>query len=308
MNSSIIAVIILILVLIIRNYLIVKDRLRNGMNELAKIRSMDCTTITSSVCNDLLLQPGTYPPIYKRPLLNFDYDASMYAMRAIFRFVTSIDTSNNELMNIDGMSKPTMIYYKNDNQPIAGTWITTDKQYALVVIRGTRNIEELKSDFRYSTTGIYMNDSNYKVHSGMYAIYNSIRNDLLNSVQNVQNVFIVGHSLGSAISYYFGLELLSNHNVEIVAFAPPRSGDRNFANVISKNLRISSIINNADFIPSIPWSFMPEIRKPYTPDEYSHVSPVYIFNNMQNDIGSCHGLFAYYQGINSSPVLIPQIS
>ena len=275
-----------------------KSQIKDGLLLWSKVRSIDCINNISSECDNLNVKISI-PPVYNRPNKGFDKDAALYGMRAIFGFITSIN--NNSLLKIDNMSPPILSYYANDNQPITSTWYSGN--VALVVIRGTRNINELKSDLKYSSVTTL---DNYSVHKGMYSVYQNIKQQLFNSLSDsVTDVFIVGHSLGSAISYYFGLDLSKKYNVEIMAFAPPRSGDRAFTNAVS-NLRTTSIINIADFIPSLPWSFMPIMAN--NPVEYSHVNPIYSFNNMQNDIVSCHNLFAYYQGITLViPSIIPDI-
>lgn len=287
----------LILFIVLFIVLFRKSQIKDGLLLWSKVRSVDCINNSSSECDGLYVNIST-PPLYNRPNNGFDKDAALYGIRAIFKFITNINNTN--ALKINNMSAPILSYYVNDNQPMAATWYSNT--VALVVIRGTRNINELKLDLKYASITTL---NNYSVHKGMYSVYQNIKQQLFNSLpDSVTDVFIVGHSLGSAISYYFGLDLSEKYNVEIMAFAPPRSGDRAFANSVSK-LRTTSIINNADFIPSLPWSFMPIMSN--NPVEYAHVNPIYTFNNMQNDIGSCHNLFAYYQGINAFPSIIPNI-
>jgi hypothetical protein len=43
-------------------------------------------------------------------------------------------------------------------------------------------------------------------------------------------------------------------------------------------LKEQSIINNSDIVPTLPWSYMPNLIDPYTPPQFSQVYPISFFN------------------------------
>jgi len=254
-----------------------------------------------------------------------------YASRISGRFIAYLGSGDATLLEVENMMVPVLSYAERDKSlAIASTWASLDGGLAVVAIRGTKTVEDFRLDIKYHEVSpsnqqlmlvrpasIRLGDEKViQVHGGMYSAYVSARGSLFAALptaitsSGVGELFITGHSMGSAISYYYALELAASYpnlKITVVAFAPPRAGDVAFAEDVSAAVTCFSIVNLADFVPSMPWSYMPNLAPPYTAIEYSHVKPVFVFNNQKADITACHGTLAYFEGVTSTatPVKIP---
>jgi len=261
----------------------------------------------------------------------YDAPTVTYASRLVGRFIAYLGSGDASLIVMDGMMVPVLSFAERDLKlALASTWSSNDGHLAVVAIRGTKTVEDFRLDLKYHevrpsnrqvtlvrpATPRLGGDKIIQVHGGMYSAYVSARESLFAALPTaitsggVGSVFITGHSMGSAISYYYALELAAaypNLKITVVAFAPPRAGDAAFAEDVAAAAKCYSIINLADFVPSMPWSYMPDMIPPYVADEYAHVMPVYSFNNRKADITACHGTLAYFEGVTaaSPPVQIP---
>ncbi len=171
------------------------------------------------------------------------------------------------------------------------------------------------------------------VHSGMYAVYLAAKPGLLAALPaTVRTVFVAGHSMGAALAFYYALDLAQRHvvlgfasaapqnespmgggvigvtplAVTVRGIAPPRAGNAAFASMVAIAADAASLINTADLVPGLPWSYMPNSADPTAPLEYAHVQPVAAFTNRQPDIGSCHAPPAYFAGL-ASAVVVPVV-
>lgn len=205
---------------------------------------------------------------------------------------------------------PKYLYIAGDISPLAAIWISMDATWAVVVIRGTMTMDDLVNDLNFN----YLNDQSLthfsfpgNVHPGMAHMYSSISKALHAAIpSSVTQLTITGHSLGAGIGFLFAADMLSKSNisVDVYGVAPPRVGDSKFATNLSQRAAHSgSLINVADTVPSLPWSYMVNFNTPYTPLQYAHVGNVNVFNNLLTDTISNHMLPAYYQGIKSAKIL-----
>jgi hypothetical protein len=307
------------------------------------VRSATCdapATITPA-CDQLLADPGV-PPVmsgdtFGAPNSVFDRATAAYATQVVARFVAYIGTGDSAYAGLTGMQAPAFTSIALDAMPLAATWVSPDGATAVVAIRGTRTVKDLMADLRYGQTVTEQNHQmtlnvpipdmlgapagDVAVHSGMYAVYLAAKPGLLAALPaTVRTVFVAGHSMGAALAFYYALDLAQRHvvlgfasvapqnevAVTVRGIAPPRAGNAAFASMVAIAADAASLINTADLVPSLPWSYMPNSADPTAPLEYAHVQPVAAFTNRQPDIGSCHAPPAYFAGL-ASAVVVPSV-
>ena len=141
--------------------------------------------------------------------------------------------------------------------------ITTSKinKRITLVIRGTDSVIDWYHDLMITKTEI---EKDVWIHSGFYqqlhadGYFDKIINKLFLLMQeyNDYDVYIVGHSLGSALATIAGYEIsgMTNTNINVVTFGSPRVGNKLFqTNCNNKeNLKIHRITNNKDIICACP--------------------------------------------------------
>lgn len=311
--AAILATIVALVVILIA-YLWVKvtsarRKAKAALKGWAAIHSPDCIkSLSPPVCAALLSDPGP-PPDPARPRVpGFDAAAATYAAKVVSRFIAYLGPAGSPaLLQLGGMGPPAFASIAQDQQPLAATWVAAGGAAAVVAVRGTQTVADLMSDLEYGETTA--TDSRIKVHQGMIKVYLEARAALFAALPStVKTLFITGHSLGAAVAFYYAYDAAqAGLTVEVVGLAPPRAGNQAFAAALAATARTASLINLADLIPTMPWSFMPDRKAPYTPDEYAAVAPVAVFNNLKSDIASCHGIPAYYEGIAAGPVVIPAV-
>lgn len=279
-----------------------------------------------------LLRPMNSPPVSDR------LSIAEYSARAVGRFIAYLGSGDTRYLHISQMRGPYLAMESSDRGakymtamspartqlPLAASWLSDDGRTVLVAIRGTKTAADFMTDMKYHETVPNRTRSvtlraaaapshELQVHSGMYAAYLSIREALFASLDmRTTRALISGHSMGAAVAYYFAHELAVERpwvTVEVIGFAPPRAGNAAFATAVAVVADTATYINMADFVPSVPWSFMPDMTPPYTPDEFAHVVPIYSFNSRKRDVTACHSLLTYYNCLVSStpPVLVPQL-
>jgi hypothetical protein len=297
--------------------------------------------ITPTACGQLLADPGPPPPGVTqrgRPLSagHFDPAATAYAIRIVARLIAYLGTGTATYVSLTGMRPPVFTTVAQDKTyQLAATWITADGTSAVVAIRGTKTLGDLIADLKFSEDtlaqrnqpaaqatimavlpgtraieGLGAPATPLAVHRGMYGVYSSARPSLLAALPStVRSVFIAGHSMGAAIAFYYALDLAQKDlTVEVHGLAPPRAGNAAFAAAVAASASASSLINMADLVPGVPWTYMPNTDDPTKPIEYAHVQPVAAFNARMPDIGSCHALTASVAGLPvASVVAVPAV-
>jgi triacylglycerol lipase len=218
------------------------------------------------------------------------------------------------LMVLPGLGPPSYAYIPQDAQALAATWVTPDGELAVVAIRGTATMDDLLSDLEYSETVGSVADPRVRVHGGMAAVYQAAKPALFAAVPpTAKALFIAGHSLGAAVAFLYAFDAAAAAPgrarplaVEVHGLAPPRVGNPAFASLLASRARTATLVNLADLVPTLPWSFMPNIQTPAAPDAYAHVPPVAAFEALRSDIVSCHDIFTYYAGISAPPAIVPR--
>jgi len=132
-----------------------------------------------------------------------------------------------------------------------------------IVFRGTQGLQDVKTDIDEIRSELYPGNSEIKVHSGFLKQFNSIKEQLLDTIQTHKNrlttVHFSGHSLGAALATlaagYFSPIICLDNKIHIVChtIGCPRLGNKGFikwwADKVDESCRI---INKHDPIPLIP--------------------------------------------------------
>ena len=129
----------------------------------------------------------------------------------------------------------------------------------IIAIRGTMTPYEIQKDLEIipvkfkDHNGVHKNDYG-KTSRGFYQVYNKIRTDIMDYVQQCNNcqIDITGHSLGAAIASlaWYDIMLTEKHDADAVhlyAYAPPKIGNSQLTNNL-KNLSHNDTKHNALFI------------------------------------------------------------
>jgi len=119
--------------------------------------------------------------------------------------------------------------------------------------------------------------SDTTVHSGFYALFNQLREEIIQIVlQNkdkIDRIVVYGHSLGAAIASLTGLYLtiqFSNLEIFVYTFGKPRVGNEAYSKCVERllNKRFWRIENEEDIIVSLPLSTMPNFQNENLPYLY----------------------------------------
>lgn len=114
-------------------------------------------------------------------------------------------------------------------------------------------------DFRQTNPISITNDNKIFTHIQFYKIYDSLRNDLIQTIKDTINentiLICTGHSLGGAIASICYIDIICNNIVKnrtLYTFGSPRAGNIEFANIINKENTAFRIVNSADLTPTVP--------------------------------------------------------
>ena len=151
------------------------------------------------------------------------------------------------------------------------------------------------------------------VHSGFASTYADLRGALMRAVAAAPPtapVFIAGHSLGAALAFLAAADVATvypGRAVRVVGVAPPRVGNSAFTIWLATRpgLAAVSLINLADLVPSLPWSYMPVLGG--APVAFAHVEPVVVGSAIWPDAVGCHSVPAYAASLAGALVLSPAV-
>jgi hypothetical protein len=158
---------------------------------------------------------------------------------------------------------------------------TTNPEKMYILFRGTLFDYEWKHDFDYVQTPVTVGARKGNVHKGFQKMYLSYRPYLVTKLAEyaVTEVCVAGHSLGAALSllaaYDLASALGSDVQVNCFTFAPPKLGDATFVMTFNSlpNIKLTQYLNEADLVPLLPLSVMPNTWSPKKPLFYEHVQP-----------------------------------
>jgi hypothetical protein len=160
----------------------------------------------------------------------------------------------------------------------AGLVIATDSSTSSVYIlfRGTLFDYEWKHDFDFIQTPTVIGSAKGKVHKGFQKMYLRYQPHILSSIKKYQPkiVNVAGHSLGAALTILTAFELSSKvPQLNVYTFASPKLGDGGFVSAFNAlpNILLEQYINEADLVPLIPLTVMPNAWEYKKPLFYEHI-------------------------------------
>jgi hypothetical protein len=260
-----IAVIILLIILLILIYEAVKfkNALKNWLTT-----GVDCAKNADDAC-DPIYDIHAADPLIRALNINAVFIRSLFdpaAKQADVKIYSATDPT----LAMAG------IYYDIDGI----CWLT---------FRGTMTGADVTADLNDSQQiggpPATINSGPTMVHAGMYTLYKELKPKIAAALKGTQ-MCICGHSLGAALAIYAGFDWPDS---PVYAFAPPRTGNIAFAN--SAPEKITSIINIADIVPTLPWSYT------LSNLQYAHVGKIITFNEPGENILDCHNPLTYYRGL-----------
>lgn len=135
--------------------------------------------------------------------------------------------------------------------------------HSIIVMRGTVSADEWLNNINFRMVAFDPTDEQYgKVHNGFRDIYKGVRGryrKLIEQCDADKPLYLVGHSLGAAISQLVALDIAIQSperadKVQVYGYAPPRVGDATFAQKYNQLVKTSyRIVNVCDAIPYMPF-------------------------------------------------------
>ncbi|KAG5653999.1 hypothetical protein H0H81_008581 [Sphagnurus paluster] len=110
--------------------------------------------------------------------------------------------------------------------------------------------------------------TNIRVHTGFGEQHAKTAKDILAAVKyallksGFNQVTLVGHSLGAALSVLDGVYLslnLPGVKFQVIGYGMPRVGNQAFADYVDANIPVTRINNRNDFIPVLPRTSIPMV-------------------------------------------------
>jgi triacylglycerol lipase len=173
------------------------------------------------------------------------------------------------------------------------------KNNCYLVFRGTLTVKEWVRNFSMKLSP-YLLPKHGNVHEGFLETFNSIRNDIdesLSVLSQRTRIHVGGHSLGAAISTLALPYIEKKMNVRICScytFGSPRVGDDTFVKAFNSKYENRSfrIANTSDIVTSIPFP-APIFRK--IGGYFSHVEASVDINVQKEDIEKNHNMNTYLE-------------
>lgn len=185
------------------------------------------------------------------------------------------------------------------SNPIAHLFIDDSKSKLFIVIRGTDTNHKLEKtlDSEYKQIKYpYVKSTDIYVSYGFNKAYSYFRDKLLadiNKYKDINDIYVVGHSLGAAVCGLLTADYIenTNKNIHTFAIAPPRVGDGRLSNFI-KNSKSSiwytSIINLSDLVPAVPLPLIYSLYKNRI-YYYTHIGDdIILFDKNYGSVGLNH--------------------
>lgn len=180
--------------------------------------------------------------------------------------------------NIIFHAKLCKITYNNKNNKFI---IIHNNNTLDICFRGTKNINDIYLNLNIIPRSFIRNDMMF--HRGFLYKYLSIREYIINktheiiSNNNIEDIYISGHSSGGAIANIASLDLYYKYpkmRINTINFGSPRVANEAFINEYNKNIENSiRIVNNNDIIQYLP-----------LPIIYHHIHKPYILTNKNKNV------------------------
>lgn len=145
-----------------------------------------------------------------------------------------------------------------------------------ILFRGTLFDYEWKKDFDFIQTPAITGPQVGLVHKGFQQMFLSYYPYILKCMNQYQptELQVAGHSLGAALALLTTYSL-ANTSLKTVCytFAPPKVGNADFVTAFTAlpNVTLTQYVNEADVVPLIPLSVMPNPWLPKKPLYYEHI-------------------------------------
>lgn len=163
--------------------------------------------------------------------------------------------SSKEFINKYSTSKDTVSTAIYNNVRF---FIIEDSQNIFIVVRGTQNKENIKTDISIKHKNI---TSDIKVHQGFYDVAYGINMLIKNKLKDDKDITLAGHSLGGGVALLLGSMLYDNgYKVKLFTFGSPPVGDKNFVRKYKK-LEHYRYEHKYDFIPKMNQKTISIIKK-----------------------------------------------
>jgi len=161
----------------------------------------------------------------------------------------------------NNVKSPPIIYTNTESGVFAYTYIQESTLH--IVFRGTQGFEDVKTDIDEIRSELYLGNPEIKVHTGFLTQFNSIKQQLFETIQEhkttLTTIHFSGHSLGAALATlaagYFSPLIRLDNNIRIVChtIGCPRLGNKGFvkwwADKVDESYRI---LNKHDPVPLVP--------------------------------------------------------
>ena len=184
--------------------------------------------------------------------------------------------------------------------------VSVNRLYLL--FRGTLFDYEWKHDFDFVQTPVVIGGRQGSVHKGFQKMYLSYQPYIQKVVaqHSPSEVWVGGHSLGAALSVLTAYDLAPTiAQVTCFTFAPPKVGDSAFVAAFNShpNITLEQYVNEADLVPFIPLSVMPNTWVPKTPLFYEHIQEdnMNLFNINHKSWQNNHSLVLHMAVIDQTP-------
>ena len=209
---------------------------------------------------------------------------------------------------IPGLYNQVLFTCSIDTNPIGFCMTNSKKTKITFIFRGSQTVADVKADLSYNyynVTNPSFDPSTIHIHKYFEILYNEMKQTLYNSISpTVTHIDIIGHSMGAGLGFILAQDISSNskYTVNVIGFAPPRIGNIAFIDSLKSQCSyVLSVINMADAVPTMPWSYMPNPISPYTPPQFVLILPCISFYNLAPSIAACHQPITYFNGIKYGP-------
>ena len=199
-------------------------------------------------------------------------------MRLFFIFFLILQIKSFNINNFIYHARLCKLTYKTYNN----TFIIVHKNNSLnICFRGTKNMNDIYLNFNIIQKSFIKKE--IKVHRGFLNKYLSIRDKVINktneiiSNNNIEDIYISGHSSGGAIANIASLDLYylyPNIRINTITFGAPKMANKAFVeeynNKINNSIRI---VNKYDIFQYLPLSI---------PIIYHHIhKPIILLDNVK---------------------------
>jgi len=161
----------------------------------------------------------------------------------------------------NGVKSEPKIYSDTTSDAFAYSYIQLTTLH--IVFRGTKGYADVKTDIDEIRAELYPENPEIKVHNGFLKQFNSIKQQVLDTINNNLNdltaIHFSGHSLGAALATiaagYFSPLIRLDNNIRIVChtIGCPRLGNKGFVKWWTDKVDESyRILNKHDPVPLVP--------------------------------------------------------